>query len=110
MYAIVEESGFQYKVKKGAIVVVPKLTGKIGEEIKIPLLLFSENELSIIVGQPFVPNSWITANILNHVKEKKIKVFKKNRRKGYRRTQGHRQEKTKIKILDFFCEGIKYGT
>lgn len=98
MYTIIEKNGFQYKVKRGDVVSVPKLKGKAGEELTIPLLFVSEN---VLIGRPFVPNSCATATILEHIKERKIKVFKKGRRKGYRRTQGHRQEKTKIKILDF---------
>lgn len=98
MHAVVDIAGKQFKLTQGDIIYVPKLLGKVGYFItfKNILLLSGNNDLEI--GFPFLKNVKVFGKILMHVKSNKIIVFKKKRRKGYKKTQGYRQDYTKILI------------
>lgn len=97
--AIVDIAGLQYKIYEGQFIYVPKLNYNLGEEfcLKQIYLLFNNNILTI--GSPIIKNININAKVLQHLKSKKIIVFKKKRRKGYKTKHGHRQCFTKIKII-----------
>ncbi|MCB5230741.1 MAG: 50S ribosomal protein L21 [Candidatus Cloacimonas sp.] len=101
MYAIVGFKGNQYKVIKDTILKVPYLgTQEIGSQIEIDdILLISDNN-EIKVGTPKIENVKVVAEVISHKRDKKIIVFKKKRRKGYRVKKGHRQDFTEIKIKD----------
>jgi large subunit ribosomal protein L21 len=98
MHAVVDIAGKQFKLTQGNIIYVPKTLGKVGQFIifKNILLLLEGGDLKI--GFPFLENIKVFGKILTNVKSKKIIVFKKKRRKGYKKTQGYRQEYTKILI------------
>jgi len=103
MYAIVEIFGKQFLAEVGKELKVPhqkeiKINSKISYD-KVLLIVDNEN---ITVGQPIIPNSKVEAKVINHVRDKKIPVFKKKRRKGFKVKNTHRQEFTIIK-----CESIK---
>lgn len=98
MYAVIKTGGKQYKVAPGQTVRVERLEGQIGDEVSIKdVLLVSDGE-QIKVGQPILSEAEVKAKIVEQHRAKKIIVFKKKRRKGYRRTKGHRQYYTAIKV------------
>lgn len=101
MYAIIKTGGKQYRVEKDGIISVDLLSQEKGSDFTTDQVLFVKNgENEFKVGAPFVEGATVNGKILSHYKGKKIVVFKKKRRKGYRRTQGHRQNYTKIQITD----------
>lgn len=98
MFAIVDIKGSQYKVQEKQTIFVPKLTGDKGEKINFDkVLIFSPDAKTVEVGTP-VLNHKVEATILDHVKDEKIIVFKKKRRKGYKVRKGHKQQYTKVQI------------
>jgi len=101
MFAIVDFKGFQYRVEKDATIKVSYLAdAEIGSTVEIPNVLLIQNDDKTTVGTPTVESAKVTAEVLGHGRDKKIIVFKKKRRKGYRKTQGHRQYFTQLKITD----------
>ncbi len=101
MYAIIKTGGKQYRVEKDGIISVDLLAQEEGSDFTTDQILFVKNgENEFKVGAPLVEGATVSGKILSHYKGKKIVVFKKKRRKGYRRTQGHRQNYTKIQITD----------
>ena len=98
MYAVIRTGGKQYKVHEEQILKVEKLEGSEGSQIEFDdVLMYSDGE-TITLGSPNVENASVKAHILDQGKGKKTIVFKYKRRKGYRRTKGHRQDYTEIKI------------
>ncbi len=100
MYAVVKTGGKQYKVTKGEVIKVEKLQAEVGSEIDLPEVLMVINGDDITVGTPFIENAVVKAKVLEHGKDKKVIVFKKKRRKGYKKKRGHRQHFTTIEIQD----------
>ena len=98
MYAIVDIAGQQFKVAKDQKLFVHRLQGDEGASIEFDNVLLAENEGKITVGTPAVKGAKVSAKILSHLKGDKVIVFKKKRRKGYKKKQGHRQQFTKIEI------------
>ncbi|MBN2461843.1 MAG: 50S ribosomal protein L21 [Candidatus Cloacimonetes bacterium] len=99
MYAIVDFKGYQYKVEKDQILKVPYLhDAAVGSEITIDKVLLLHDDKNTIVGQPTVAKATVSAEVVAHKKDKKIIIFKKKRRKGYQKKQGHRQDYTEIRI------------
>lgn len=98
MYALVEILGKQYKATKGATLKVDKLDSEIGEKLEFDKILAVSNNDKVVFGTPYVKGAKIMATLNEAVKDKKIKIFKFKRRKGYRRTQGHRQNYSMITI------------
>ena len=99
MYVIVEIAGKQFKVIKNQQVYIPKTAEAVGKVLTFDNILacWEENK-SPVVGMPFVEGVKVTAKVIDHVKDDKIIVFKKKRRKGYKKKQGHRQGYTKVLI------------
>lgn len=100
MYAIVTIAGQQFKVSKEQNIFVHRLEGKEGDKVEFKDVLLLDNDGKVTVGTPIVEKAKITAKILSHVKGDKVIVFKKKRRKGYQKLNGHRQQFTKILIED----------
>ena len=98
MYAIVNISGKQYKVEKGSKLCVPKQHLDEGKKLVLEDVLMVHNGKSSKFGNPNVAGAKVTATILDHGRERKILVYKKKRRKGYQRKNGHRQWYTNIEI------------
>ncbi len=98
MYAIVNIAGKQFKVTKDQYVYAPKLQGDIDASVDFDEVLLAENDGTVSVGAPTVDGAKVTGKILDHVKGDKVIVFKKKRRKGYKKKNGHRQEFTKLLI------------
>ena len=98
MYAIINISGKQYKASEGARVRVPKQSGDEGSTLTFnEVLLFSDGK-NTEVGTPTVSGASVTATIIDHGRDRKILVYKKKRRKGYQRKNGHRQWFTELEI------------
>lgn len=98
MYAIVEIQGQQFKVEAGKKVYVHRLAGNEGDAVTFDKVLLTQNGSSVAVGSPTVSGIKVNAKILSHLKDDKVKIFKKKRRKGYKVTNGHRQALTQIAI------------
>ncbi len=98
MFAIVEIAGQQFKVEKDQYLYVHRLQQEVGASIELDKVLLVNNNGSISVGLPAVSGATIQAKVLDHLKGDKVIVFKKKRRKGYRKLNGHRQMFTKIQI------------
>ncbi len=98
MYAIVNIAGKQMKVEKGMEIFVNRQEGKEGDKLTFDEVLLTDNDGKIQVGTPTVKGSKVTAKIVEHLKGDKVLVFKKKRRKGYQKKNGHRQYLTKISI------------
>ena len=98
MFAIVEIAGQQFKVEKDQMVYVHRLAQPEGASIELENVLLVNNNGKVQVGLPSVAGVKINATVISHLKGDKVIVFKKKRRKGYRKLNGHRQSFTKIKI------------
>ena len=98
MYAIINISGKQYKAEKGGKLCVPKQHLDEGKKLVLEDVLMVHDGKSSKFGNPNVPGAKVTATILDHGRERKILVYKKKRRKGYQRKNGHRQWYTNIEI------------
>ncbi len=98
MLAIVDISGKQFKVEPGLELRVPLQNMKVGEKVSYDRILLLDNEKKVKVGTPIVTNTTVEATVLKHGRGKKIIVFKKKRRKGYRTKNSHRQGYTLIRV------------
>ncbi|MDD7543419.1 MAG: 50S ribosomal protein L21 [Peptoniphilaceae bacterium] len=97
MYAVVETGGKQYQVQNGDLVKVEKLKAEVGEKVTLDQVLFIGGE-SVHVGNPLVEGAKVVATVEAQGKAKKVIIGKFKAKKGYRRTQGHRQPYTLLKI------------
>lgn len=98
MFAVVTIKGMQYKVQPAERVFVPKLSQGVGSTVKFDDVLLLAGEKGVKIGSPTVKGTSVEAKVLGHVKDEKVDVFKKKRRKGYRVRRGHRQQYTEIEI------------
>lgn len=94
MKAVVETGGKQYYVEEGSIIYVEKLDAEVGSTVKFDKVLMVNG----VAGKPYLANATVEGEVLKHGKNKKIKVFKYNAKKKFRKTQGHRQPYTKVEI------------
>ncbi|MFI5370923.1 MAG: 50S ribosomal protein L21 [Candidatus Eisenbacteria bacterium] len=98
MYAIVNINGIQTKVTPSEVLDVPRLTGEPGAKLVFDqVLVFSDGD-RIAVGQPTVQGAKVTAEVVEHLRGEKLRIFKFKRRREYRRRRGHRDELTRIKV------------
>jgi large subunit ribosomal protein L21 len=100
MYAVIQTGGKQYRVANGDVITVEKLEGDAGATLAIEPVLMVNDGKATQVGVPVVEGASVTAEVVEQTRGKKIIVFKKKRRQGYRRTMGHRQELTVLRVLD----------
>jgi len=98
MYAIVNISGKQFKATEGARVRIPKQTGDAGATLTFDNVLLFHDGTNTQIGTPTVSGASVTATVVDHGRERKILIYKKKRRKGYQRKNGHRQWYTEIEI------------
>jgi large subunit ribosomal protein L21 len=105
MYAVVNSGGKQYRVQEGDVLRVEKLDAEVGDTVDFDrVLLFNDGE-TVQVGRPLLEDVTVRGRVVERGKAKKVLVFKYKRRKGYRRTQGHRQPFTAIRIDRIGPEG-----
>ncbi len=98
MYAIVDIAGKQFKVTQDQYVYAPKMQGEEGASVEFDNVLLVDNDGKVEVGTPNVKGAKVSGKILEHVRDDKVIVFKKKRRKGYKVRNGHRQDFTKVLI------------
>ncbi len=98
MYAIVEIAGRQYKVVENKSLIVNRLSAQEGENLEFDRVLFVGGNGAVKVGAPTVAGATVSATVEKHGKGKKVLVFKKKRRKGYAKKNGHRDYLTSLKI------------
>lgn len=98
LYAIIETGGMQFRVEPGARLNVPLLQAEAGSTIRIDQVLLLDVDGAVSVGSPTLAGAFAEARVLEHGRGDKIVVFKRKRRKGFEKTQGHRQDYTRIEI------------
>jgi len=107
MYAVIKTGGKQYRVAPDDVLSVEKLAGEAGDIVEFNEVLLIAGDKEIAVGAPLVANACVAAEVVEQARAQKITVFKKKRRKGYRRTSGHRQMLTTVKITEILTGGKK---
>ena len=100
MFAVLNTGGKQYKVSQGDLIKVEKLESGVGDKVTLSQVLMVGEGEDVEVGSPYVSNCEVTGEVVEQGKGAKIIVFKKKRRKGYRRKNGHRQRFTQLKITE----------
>ncbi len=98
MFAIVDIAGQQFKVEKNQEIYVHRLQAEEGSDVTFDKVLLLNGDSDVEIGAPYISNVTVSAKVLAHLKGDKVLVFKKKRRKGYRKLNGHRQYFTKIQI------------
>lgn len=98
MYAVFRTGGKQFRAEPGKKIRVPSLDAEPGKSITFDEVLLTSDGSDVRVGEPTVDGAEVKAEILRHGRDKKIIVFKRKRRKGYRRKQGHRQGFTEVRV------------
>lgn len=107
MFAVIKTGGKQYRVASGDVIEVEKLAGEAGSSVDIDEVLLVSDGKKITSGAPIIDGARVSAEIVEQGRGDKVKIFKKKRRKGYRRTAGHRQYITTLKITDIALAGAK---
>jgi large subunit ribosomal protein L21 len=107
MYAIVEIAGHQFKVQKNQRVYVHRLEASEGSNLEFDKVLLIDNDGKIVVGTPTVDGYRVAAQVLSHLQGDKVIIFKKKRRKGYAKKNGHRQLLSEILVQDILAKGEK---
>jgi len=100
VYAIVQTGGKQYRVQPGEILRVESLPGDVGGTVELKQVCLIQGDKGLQVGKPWVDKAKVTAEIVQQGRTRSIMIFKKHRRKNYRRTKGHRQGFTQLRITD----------
>jgi len=98
MYAVVETGGKQFRVGLGETIQVESLSAEVGGTVELERVLLVVDGDEVRIGQPVLDAATVSAKVVEHGRGEKIRVFKMKRRKGYRRTQGHRQNYTALKV------------
>lgn len=98
MFAVVKTGGKQYRVEENSVIRVEKLEAKEGDNVKLSDVLMAGNEKSIKIGAPLVTGAEVEAVVVKQMRDKKVLIFKKNRRHNYRRKKGHRQSLTVLRV------------
>ncbi len=98
MYAIVRAGGKQYRVEKGQVLYLESLAAEAGEKVTLEEVLLISGEAGTRVGAPTLEKAQVTGTVVEHGRDAKVRVFKYKKRKHYRRTQGHRQAYTALRI------------
>jgi len=107
MYAVIESGGKQYRVETGDVIDIERVpaTGKKVRKVKFDRVLLVGGDKGVQIGNPEVKGAEVTGVLVDEVRGSKVRVFKMKRRKGYRRSQGHRQDLLRIKIDNIKAAG-----
>ncbi len=100
MYAIIETGGKQYRAEPQGVLQIESLEGDVGTIVEFTAVQFIQSDQAPIVGNPTIPQAVVKGEIVRHARTRSITIFKKKRRKGYRRTKGHRQGFTQVRITE----------
>ena len=98
MFAIINIAGKQFKVEEGDQLKVPHLSTEVGKSLVFDKVLLTNDNSNVELGSPILKNVSVSATVVDHGRDRKIRIFKKKRRKGYKRKNGHRQGFSLIKI------------
>ena len=98
MFAIINIAGKQFKVEEGDQLKVPHLSTEVGKSLVFDKVLLTNDNSNVELGSPILKNVSVSATVVDHGRDRKIRIFKKKRRKGYKRKNGHRQVFSLIKI------------
>ena len=110
MFAIINIAGKQFRVEEGDQIKVPHLSTDAGKSLAFDKVLLVNDGKKVQLGSPLLSNASISATVVEHGRGRKIRIFKKKRRKGYRRNNGHRQNYSLIKIDSISTTGKKKST
>jgi large subunit ribosomal protein L21 len=105
MYAVIKTGGKQYRVEENDVIVLEKIKGEVGSNVKFDSVLALSDGKAVQIGAPTVAGATVSAEVLEQKKDEKVIIFKKRRRQNYRRKNGHRQEITVVRILDVSGKG-----
>ena len=105
MYAVIRTGGKQYRVEPGDVLVVEKLGGEPGADVAFSDVLMLGDGTTVTIGAPVVEGAAVNATLIETRKGEKVRIFKKTRRKGYRRTRGHRQPETVLRVTSITGAG-----
>ncbi len=97
-YAVIRTGGKQYRVSAGERIAVEKLVGEVGSAVLFSDVLLMKDGDTVKVGRPLIEGAEVKGKIVAHERAKKVVIYKKRRRKGYTKKQGHRQEQTRVLI------------
>ena len=100
MYAVVQAGGKQYRVEQGSTILVNKLSAKPGDEVVLDKVLLIGDGEKVTVGRPVIEGARVVGEIVRQTRGPKVIVFKKRSKKGYKKTQGHRQYISELKIKE----------
>lgn len=98
MYAVIKTGGKQYRVAAGDTIKVERLAAEVGHDVKLDQVVAIGNGANLVVGAPLVAGASVIASVVGHGRHPKVRIFKMRKRKHYRKSQGHRQSFTEIKI------------
>ena len=107
MYAVIKTGGKQYRVQPGDVIVVEKLDGEAGANVSFGDVLMLGGDKGVTLGAPLISGASVAATLIETRKGEKVKIFKKIRRQGYRRTRGHRQMESVLRITGIEGAGEK---
>lgn len=107
MYAVIQTGGKQYRVQPGDVIVVEKLDGDAGSDVSFGDVLMLGGDKGVTLGAPLIKGAAVAATLIETRKGEKVKIFKKTRRQGYRRTNGHRQMESVLRITGIDGAGEK---
>tara|TARA_Y100001936_G_scaffold114329_1_gene112142 strand:- start:824 stop:1225 length:402 start_codon:yes stop_codon:yes gene_type:complete len=110
MFAIINIAGKQFRVEEGDQIKVPHLSTDVGRSLAFDKVLLINDGKKVQLGSPLLSNASISATVVEHGRGRKIRIFKKKRRKGYRRNNGHRQNYSLIKIDSISTTSKKKST
>ena len=108
MFAVISSGGKQYKVSSDTVLTVNKIAGEGGEQITIDEVLFASDGKDLSLGSPNIKDAKVKFEIIKQDRDRKILVFKKQRRKNFRRKNGHKQDITFLKVLDIEVPGLTF--
>ena len=101
MFAIIQAGGRQVKVNPGSVVTLDRVDAEVGKEVTFDQVLFLEKDGGeVLAGAPFVANAKVVGVVDGEARGPKIRVFRKKRRKGFRKTRGHRSTYTRVRVTD----------
>jgi len=107
MYAVVKTGGKQYRVAKDDKILVERIEGEAGAQVQLDNVMMLVDGEKVTVGAPKVEGAAVAAEVVEQTRGPKIIIFRRKRRKNHRRTQGHRQDLTLLKITDILADGKK---
>ena len=107
MYAVVKTGGKQYRVAKDDKILVERIEGEAGAQVQLDNVMMLVDGENVKVGAPKVEGASVAAEVIEQTRGPKIIIFRRKRRKNHRRTQGHRQDLTLLKITDILADGKK---